>query len=82
MSKILHRLRREEYPMETVREPCLVEMGTEETGEHGLGAGASKRCPRVRPLKRFEAAQAANQGGTTVNFIVLAIALARTILSY
>ena len=40
----------------TVREPCLVEMGTQETGEHGLGAGLSTgRQSRVRPLKRFEA---------------------------
>ena len=31
----------------------MVEMGTQETGEHGLGAGLSTgRQPRVRPLKR------------------------------
>ena len=39
-----------------VREPCLVEMGTETEAEHGPGAGVSiGRHARVRPLKRFEA---------------------------
>ena len=37
------------------REPRLVERGTEETAEHGLGAGESIFRPaRVRPLLRFE----------------------------
>ena len=41
---------------EPFREPRLVERGTEEAAEHGLGAGMSiGRLPRVRPLKRFEA---------------------------
>ena len=40
----------------TVREPCQVRVGTEDTGEHGLGAELSiGRRLRVRPLLRFEA---------------------------
>ena len=36
-----------------VREPCLVEMGTEKHAEHGPGAGVPiGRHARVRPLKR------------------------------
>ena len=49
-----------------------MEMGTQEQIEDGLGAEMSiGRHFRVRPLKRFEAAKAANQGGTAVNFIAL-----------
>ena len=52
--------------------PDLVEMGTQKQIEDGLGAEMSiGRHFRVRPLKRFEAAKAANQGGTAVNFIAL-----------
>jgi len=61
--------------------------GCPEAAEHGLGAGPSIGSrSRVRPLKRFEAFfeiampvcpparndKNVNQGGTTVNFIVLA----------
>ena len=50
------------YP---AREPRLVRRGAEKTAEHGLGAEPSKcRWLRGRPLQRFEAAFAANQGGT------------------
>ena len=39
-----------------IREPRLVEWGTKETAEHGLGVGVSiGRHARVRPLLRFEA---------------------------
>ena len=39
-----------------VREPRLVERGTKEGAEHGLGAGGSiSRPARVRPLLRQEA---------------------------
>ena len=58
----------------TVREPWQVRVGTEDTGEHGLGAALSiGRQRRVRPLLRFEAPLGANQGGTAVNFIALAM---------
>ena len=101
----------------TVREPWLVETGTEETGEDGLGAGSPiGRWSRVRPLTRLgvviffspkgfpqkrmafvgkRKGQATggifclrkmercglcvdeNQGGTTVNFIVLGFSQGR-----
>ena len=42
----------------TVREPCLVGMGTETEAEHGPGAGVSiGRHARVRPLKRSESSK-------------------------
>ena len=44
--------------------PGLVERGRSEDAEHGLGAGVSMRRSRVCPLSLFEAAYAANQGGT------------------
>ena len=48
--------------------------GTAQAIEDGLGAKMSiGRHFRVRPLKRFEAAKAANQGGPAVNFIALAL---------
>ena len=43
-----------------------MERGTEEEAEHGLGAEASMRRFRVCPLQLFEAASAANQGGTAM----------------
>ena len=50
------------YP---VREPRLVERGTEKEAEHGLGAGMPIGShPRVRPLLRVEATKVAKQGGT------------------
>ena len=56
------------------REPRLVEWGAREVGEHGLGAGASiGRCPRVRPLKRFEARAACESGWYHGIFIVLGV---------
>ena len=57
---------------EAVREPRFGGKGYGKAAEHGLGAEMSiGRHFRVRPLKRFEAAKAANQGGTAVNFIAL-----------
>ena len=57
---------------EAVREPRFGGKGYGEEAEHGPGAEMSiSRHFRVRPLKRFEAAKAANQGGTAVNFIAL-----------
>ena len=47
------------------REPRLVRRGTAGFAEHGLRAGLSIGSQsRARPLQRFEAAFAVNQGGT------------------
>lgn len=52
-------------PAITVQRAPGAEMGYGKRAEHGLGAGMPiGRLPRVRPLSRFEAAKAANQGGT------------------
>ena len=69
----MHKSEEEESTLaDPVREPCLVEMGTGRTAEHGLGAEVSTgRHFRVRPLKRVEAAFAANQGGTASMFVAL-----------
>ncbi len=57
---------------ETVREPLFGAKGYGDVAEYGPGAEMSiGRHFRVRPLKRFEAAKAVNQGGTAVNFIAL-----------
>ena len=82
MQAICKGLEKKSTQWSTVRDPRLVRRGTEKAAEDGLGAVLSigRQC-RVRPLKRSEAAKAVNQGGTTVNFIVLAF-FARTIFHF
>ena len=49
---------------ESVREPCLVGMGTETEAEHGPGAGVSiGRHARVRPLTRLESSNLSFSNG-------------------
>ncbi len=62
---------------ETVREPRLVEGGTQEAAEHGLGAEMPiGRHFRVRPLTRFEVLFKHESRWYRVNFTPLLFARA------